>query len=63
MTRVLISTAGKARIDKQHQKGKLTARERINLLLDPNSFQETDMFVRHRCNDFGMDKEHVSVLF
>jgi len=37
--------------------GKLTARERILLLLDPNSFDEYDMFVEHRCSDFGMDSD------
>ena len=45
---------GEARIAKQHEKGKLTARERIELLLDENSFEEWDMFVEHRCTDFGM---------
>lgn len=45
---------GQARIDAQHAKGKLTARERIDLLLDEGSFEEYDMFVEHRCNDFGM---------
>jgi len=45
---------GQARIDKQHQKGKLTARERIELLLDEGSFEEWDMFKEHRCTDFGM---------
>ncbi|CAF0787698.1 unnamed protein product [Didymodactylos carnosus] len=48
---------GTKRIEKQHQKGKLTARERLEVLLDPKSFVEYDMFVEHRCNDFGMDKE------
>lgn len=48
---------GQKRIDAQHQKGKLTARERIDLLLDEGSFEEMDMFVRHRCKDFGLDKE------
>ena len=47
---------GQARIDAQHKRGKLTARERIELLLDHNSFEEFDMFVQHRCTDFGMDK-------
>ena len=46
---------GQRRIDSQHKKGKLTARERIELLLDPDSFEEWDMFKEHRCNDFGMD--------
>ena len=47
---------GQKRIDSQHKKGKLTARERIELLLDPNSFEEWDMFKEHRCTDFGMDQ-------
>jgi len=47
---------GQRRIDSQHKKGKLTARERIELFLDPESFEEWDMFVEHRCTDFGMDK-------
>jgi propionyl-CoA carboxylase beta chain len=46
---------GQARIDAQHAKGKLTARERIDLLLDQGSFEEWDMFVTHRSTDFGMD--------
>jgi propionyl-CoA carboxylase beta chain len=50
---------GQKRIDSQHAKGKLSARERIELLLDPGSFEEWDMFVEHRCTDFGMEKEHV----
>ncbi len=45
---------GAKKVDKHHKSGKLTARERLNLLFDPGSFQETDMFVRHRCQDFGM---------
>ncbi len=48
---------GKKRIEKQHQKGKLTARERLEILLDEGSFTEFDQFVRHRCKDFGLDKE------
>ena len=48
---------GVARIDKQHEKGKLTARERINMLLDEGSFEEFDMFVSHCCTNFGMDKQ------
>jgi acetyl-CoA carboxylase carboxyltransferase component len=47
---------GQKRIDGQHQKGKLTARERIELLLDENSFEEFDMFVTHRCTNFGMEQ-------
>ncbi|GBG02101.1 methylmalonyl-CoA carboxyltransferase [Azospira sp. I13] len=45
---------GQKRIDSQHAKGKLTARERLELLLDPDSFEEWDMFKEHRCTDFGM---------
>uniref|UniRef100_A0A1A8PZI7 Propionyl-CoA carboxylase beta chain, mitochondrial n=1 Tax=Nothobranchius rachovii TaxID=451742 RepID=A0A1A8PZI7_9TELE len=48
---------GQKRIDAQHQRGKLTARERVELLLDPESFVETDMFVEHRCSDFGMERD------
>ena len=49
---------GQARIDKQHAGGKLTARERIDILLDPDSFEEYDMYKAHRCTDFGMaDKQ------
>jgi propionyl-CoA carboxylase beta chain len=50
---------GQSRIDAQHAKGKLTARERIELLLDPGSFEEWDMFVEHRCVDFGMNDQSV----
>ncbi len=50
---------GQKRIDAQHRKGKLTARERINLLLDPGTFEEWDMFVEHRCVDFGMDQKSI----
>ena len=46
---------GQARIDAQHKRGKLTARERIDVLLDAKSFVETDMYVEQRCADFGMD--------
>ncbi|MFT4855707.1 MAG: propionyl-CoA carboxylase beta chain [Algoriphagus sp.] len=49
---------GQSRIDSQHKKGKLTARERVDLLLDEGSFQEIDKFVLHRTKDFGLDKEH-----
>jgi len=48
---------GKERIDKQHEKGKLTARERIDLLLDKGSFEEIGAFVRHRSTDFGLEKQ------
>jgi len=50
---------GQKRIDSQHSKGKLTARERIELLLDNDSFEEWDMFVEHRCHDFGMEKQKI----
>ncbi len=50
---------GQRRIDAQHKKGKLTARERIELLLDPGTFEEWDIFVEHRCVDFGMDKTSI----
>ncbi|MGJ5619736.1 acyl-CoA carboxylase subunit beta [Sulfitobacter sp. MF3-043] len=48
---------GQKRIDAQHARGKLTARERVELLLDEGSFEEFDMFVTHRCTDFGMEKQ------
>ena len=48
---------GEVAIEKQHAKGKATARERIDLLLDPHSFEEFDMFKLHRCHDFGMEKK------
>ena len=47
---------GQKRIDSQHEKGKFTARERIQMLLDEGSFEEFDMFVTHRCTNFGMEK-------
>ena len=47
---------GVDRVATQHKKGKLTARERIEVLVDPGSFEEFDMFVTHRCNDFGLEK-------
>jgi propionyl-CoA carboxylase beta chain len=50
---------GERRIEAQHSKGKLTARERIELLLDEGSFEEYDMFVEHRCQDFGMAEQTV----
>ncbi len=50
---------GEKRIEAQHAKGKLTARERIALLLDEGSFEEYDMFVQHRCTNFGMDGQHI----
>jgi len=50
---------GPRRIEAQHGKGKLAARERIALLLDEGSFEEFDMFVEHRCSDFGMDEQRI----
>jgi len=50
---------GKARIEAQHKRGKLTARERIGLLLDKGSFEEIDMFVEHRAADFGIDRTKI----
>ncbi|MBU0659337.1 MAG: acyl-CoA carboxylase subunit beta [Alphaproteobacteria bacterium] len=50
---------GQRRIDAQHGKGKLTARERIEVLLDEGSFEELDMYVEHNCTDFGMDEAHI----
>ncbi len=51
-----LEAGGAARIEKHHAKGKLTARERLQALCDPGSFQEIDMFVRHRCTNFGMQQ-------
>ena len=50
---------GKKRRESQHKKGKLTARERIEILLDPGTFEEWDMFVEHRCSEFGMDDQKI----
>ena len=50
---------GQKRIDAQHAKGKLTARERIELLLDEGTFEEWDLFVEHRCTDFGMAENKI----
>ena len=51
---------GEEKIKTQHDKGKLTARERIKLLVDEGSFDEIDIFVKHRARDFGLDKQHFS---
>ncbi len=51
---------GQKRIDTQHQKGKLTARERLDLLLDPGSFNELDLFVTHRSSAFGLDQQRIA---
>jgi len=50
---------GEKRVEAQHARGKLTARERVALLMDKNSFEEFDMFVEHRCGEFGMEKTKV----
>jgi acetyl-CoA carboxylase carboxyltransferase component len=49
---------GPERVQKQHAQGKLTARERLEVLLDPGSFVELDAFVTHRATEFGLDREH-----
>ena len=53
------SGGGEERIQRQHKEGKLTARERVELLVDPGSFEEFDKIVTHRCLDFGMEKSLV----
>ena len=50
---------GEDRLKRQHEAGKLSARERIDLLLDPGTFEEVDKLVTHRCRDFGMDEQIV----
>ena len=59
MNRRALEGGGAARVEKQHEAGKLTARERVDLLLDPGSFVELDRFVVHRCTDFEMDKNKI----
>ena len=58
-TRLMRAGGGEDKIKKQNQAGKLTAEERIKLLLDPGSFTELDGFVTHRCHSFGMEKNHI----
>lgn len=55
-----LKMGGEARIEKQHQKGKLTARERLDLLFDQGTFREIDMLVKHRSVNFGMEKENIA---
>lgn len=55
----IMAAGGEKRVAKQHQSGKLTARERIALLLDEGSFVELDRFVQHRCTNFGMEKKEL----
>ena len=57
MRKEIEAGGGQKRIDKQHESGKLTARERINLLFDEGTFVELDAFVKHRCTNFGMEKQ------
>ena len=56
-TALALKGGGQTRIEAQHAKGKLTARERLKLVLDPGSFQEIGMMVTHRCHDFGMQDQ------
>jgi len=53
----LLVGGGEERIEKQHKTGKLTARERIEALVDEDTFEEIDMLVKHRCTYFGLDKK------
>ena len=59
MRSLALDGGGKKRIQKQHDKGKLSARERLDGLLDRDSFTELDMFVQHRSNDFGMENNRI----
>ncbi|MEO6360434.1 MAG: carboxyl transferase domain-containing protein, partial [Sphingomicrobium sp.] len=54
------SGGGEKRVAAQHAKGRLTARERLSVLLDPESFEEAGMFVEHNFSDFGMDSQKIS---
>lgn len=62
MREAALQAGGEARIKRQHEQGKLTARERIEMLVDPGSFTEIDRFVTHRCREFGMDSEQNRIL-
>ena len=53
----ILAGGGTKRIEKQHASGKLTARERLDILFDEGSFVELDAFVKHRCTNFGMEEE------
>jgi propionyl-CoA carboxylase beta chain len=59
MEQLSLLGGGQERVQKQHESGKLTARERIDLLLDPGSFCELDRFVTHRAIDFGMAEKKI----
>jgi len=62
MRNAALAGGGERRVDAQHAKGKLTARERLAVLFDPHTFREWDMFVEHDCHDFGMQDNRVPVL-
>ena len=62
MRALSLEGGGDARIEKQHASGKLTARERLELLLDPDSFREMDAFVVHRSREFGLDEPDKKVI-
>ncbi|MBU4388935.1 MAG: methylmalonyl-CoA carboxyltransferase, partial [Proteobacteria bacterium] len=55
----LMEMGGEKMVEKQHEKGNLTARERLNLLFDTGTFREIDMFVKHRCVNFNMEKTEI----
>ena len=59
----ILQAGGQDRIEKQHKSGKLTARERIDLLFDPGTFVEVDNFIESRIDDFGLDKKRVPGIF
>ncbi len=59
LNRLAESGGGRKRLERQHAAGKMSARERIDLLLDAESFQEMDKFVKHRCQDFGMEGQEI----
>ena len=59
MRREALLGGGAVRIERQHTWGKLTARERLDLLLDPGSFVELDAFVTHRATEFGLDEQRI----
>ena len=59
LNRIAEIGGGEARIERQHAAGKMTARERIDVFLDPGSFVEMDRLVAHQCSDFGMEKQRI----
>ena len=56
----ILAMGGDKAVEKQHGRGKFTARERLDMLFDEGTFKEVDRFVNHRCNNFGMDKKVVA---